>query len=88
MRDWDEDEPAVSVKVDRKYYPIRRDLHSKRSYVLSCHRALLQITSRTADGGGVSEVLAGRMLCRHLCQDFQPRSRLDNRIVHIALLLY
>jgi hypothetical protein len=28
--------------------------------------ALLQITSRTADAGGVSEVLAGRMLYRPL----------------------
>jgi hypothetical protein len=37
---WDEDEPAVSVKAGRKCYPIRRGLHSKRSYVLSYHRGI------------------------------------------------
>jgi hypothetical protein len=37
---WDEDEPAVSVKVGRKCYPIRRGLHSKRSYLSSCHRGI------------------------------------------------
>jgi hypothetical protein len=58
---WDEDEPAVSVKVGRKCYPIQS---GHMFYAVTV--ALLQITSRTADAGGVSEVLAVRMLYRPL----------------------
>jgi hypothetical protein len=53
----DEDELAVSFKVSRKCYPIQSE---HVFYPVTV--ALLQITSRTADAGSVSEVLAGRML--------------------------
>jgi hypothetical protein len=58
---WDEDEPAVSVKVDRKCYPIQNG-----HMFFAVTVALLRITSRTAYAGGISEVLAVRMLCRAL----------------------
>jgi hypothetical protein len=43
---------VVYIQSDHMFYPVTV--------------ALLQITSRTADAGGVSEVLAGRMLYRPL----------------------
>jgi hypothetical protein len=58
---WDEDEPAVAVKVCRKCYPIQS---GHMFYAVTV--ALLRITSRTADAGGISEVLAVRMSYRPL----------------------
>jgi hypothetical protein len=61
---WDEDEPAVCVKVGRKCYPIVVDCIQSGHIFYPVTVALLQITSRTADASGVSGVLAGRMLYR------------------------
>jgi hypothetical protein len=63
---WDEDKPAVSVKSVGSVIPFVVVCIQSGHMFYAVTVALLQITSRAVDAGGVSEVLAGRMLYRPL----------------------